>query len=907
MLFGRREECVRLDALLKATREGRSAVLVMLGEAGVGKTALIDHARQTAADLRFVRVTGVESEMELPYAALHQLCLPLLDGIDRLPAPQAEALATTFGLRTGEIPSPFLVGLGVLNLFAEAARKRPMLCVVDDAHWLDDASAQAVAFVARRLRAESILLLIGSRHRIAGTRGLSELAVPGLGPDAADQLLNSVVRWPLDDAVRAAILAEAGGNPLALLELPLASPDRLAGGFGLLQASALSGRIEESFRQRIAELPAHSQQLLLLAAADSTGDPVLIWRAAAALGLSPDAGTAAEQAGLLAIGVRIAFRHPLVRSAVYWAAPADARRRVHRALAEVTSQETDPDRRAWHLADAEQDRDESVAAELAASADRAQARGGLAAAATFLERAAALTADPLLRAERELAAARSKYHAGAPDSARVLLDRAESGPPDELRSARIGHLRGHLAFATGDAGKAPIILLQSARRFEGLDPVRSRETYLDAMTHALLAGRFADSATVTEVAATAATAPAPGRPPRAQDLLLDAFAALYAEGHGKGTPLVRRALEAFRRDGLPVAEATRWLVIATHGAYEIWDDAAWEEIAESHLRQARASGALAMLPVALTQRIAAHLHAGRFHAASELLGEAQAVAEATGIARPDYDAAAVAAWRGRRTEASGLIQAAEASAAERREGIGFTLVHYTNAVLHNGLGCFEEARNAATLATANAGETAFASWALSELIEAAVRCDDRAQAVEAFERLVQTTTPSATEWGLGTEARSRALLSVGSEADDSYREAIDRLGRSRGAVALARTRLLYGEWLRRQNRDGEAQRQLSTAYGMFAEFGAEAFAERTRVELAACGISVPQHAEQQHRAELTDQERQIARRARDGRSNAEIGAELFLSARTVEWHLRKVFNKLGISSRRELHAVLTLP
>lgn len=904
MLLGRRAECARLEALLKATREGRSDVLVVLGEAGVGKTALIDYARQAAADVQIVRVTGVESEMELPYAALHQLCLPLLDGIDRLPPPQAEALATTFGLRVGEIPSPFLVGLGVLNLLAEAARERPMLCVVDDAHWLDDASAQAVAFVARRLRAESILLLIVSRRQIAGMRGLTELTVPGLGPDAADQLLNSVVRWPLDDGVRAAILAEARGNPLALLELPLASPDRLAGGFGLLEASALSGRIEESFRQRIAELPADSQQLLLLAAADSAGDPVLIWRAAAALGLSPDAGSAAEQADLLTIGVRIAFRHPLVRSAVYRAATADARRRIHRALAEATSQEADPDRRAWHLAHAAENRDESVAAELEASADRAQARGGLAAAAAFLERAAALTVDPSLRAERELAAARHKYHAGAPEGARVLLDKVESGPPDELRSAHIGQLRGHLAFATGDAAKAPIMLLETARRFERLDPVLSRETFLDAITYALLAGRFADNAPVAEVAAAATTAPAPGRPPRAQDLLLDAFAVLYTEGHGKGTPLVRRALDAFRRDELPVAEATRWLAIATHGAYEVWDDAAWEAVAELHLRHARGAGALVMLPVALTQRIAAHLHAGQFQAAAELLEESQAVAEATGIARPDYDAAAVAAWRGRQAEASGLIHAAESSVAARREGIGFTLVHYTNAVLHNGLGRFQEAREAAALATANATETAFASWALSELVEAAIRCGDRAQAAEAFDRLVRTTTPSATEWGLGTEARSRALLSAASEADGLYREAIDRLGRSRGAVALARTHLIYGEWLRREDRDGEAQHQLSTAHGMFVEFGAEAFAERTRLELAACGVSVPQPATRQT-IELTEQERQIARRARDGRSNAEIGAELFLSARTIEWHLRKVFNKLSISSRRELSTVLT--
>ncbi|GAA1989946.1 LuxR family transcriptional regulator [Catenulispora subtropica] len=884
-------------------REGRSDVLVMLGEAGVGKTALLDHALQSASDVQILRVSGVESEMELPYAALSQLGLPLLDGIDRLPAPQAEALATTFGLKAGETPGPFLVGLGMLNLLAEAARERPLLCVVDDAHWLDDASAQVVAFVARRLRTESVLLLIASRHAVPSMRGLTELTVQGLGPEAAQQLLNSVVRWPLDDGVRAALLAEARGNPLALLELPLASPDRLAGGFGLLEATALSGRIEESFRRRVSELPADSQELLLLAAADSAGDPVLIWRAAAALGLSPEAGSAAEEADLLTIGVRIAFRHPLVRSAVYRSAAAEDRRRVHRALAEATSQEADPDRRAWHLAHAAENRDEKVAAELESSAGRAQARGGLAAAAAFLERAASLTADPELRAERELAAARNKVHAGAPDGARVLLDKVESGPADDLRAAHVGQLRGHLAFVTGDVAMAPVLLLETAQRFERLDPVLARETYLDAITYALLAGRFADRATVTEVAAAAMAAPAPGREPRPQDLLLDAFAVLFTEGHAKGTPLVRRALDAFRRDELPAAEAPRWLAIAGHGTYEIWDDEAWEAVAGLNLRHTRDSGALVMLPVALTQRIAAHLHAGQFKAAAALLEESEAVAEATGIARPAYDAASVAAWRGDQARAAELIRAVETTAAERGEGVGFTLVHYTNAVLQNGLGRFAEARNAAALATANGHETAFASWAQAELVEAAIRSGDRAQAEQAVERLARTTTPSGTEWALGIEARSRALISDGTAADELYREAVDRLGRSRGAVALARAHLVYGEWLRREDRDLEARGQLSTAHDLFQEIGAEAFAERTRLELAACGVAVAQPATERT-VELTGQERQIARRARDGRSNAEIGAELFLSARTVEWHLRKVFVKLGISSRRELRTAL---
>ena len=944
MLLGRHAECARLDALLSQMREGGSAILVMSGEAGVGKTALLDYVLRSASDCRILRVAGVESEMELPYAALHQLCLPLLDRIDALPAPQAESLATMFGLRAGEPPSPFLAGLGLLNLLSEATRERPMVVVVDDAHWLDESSAQVLAFVARRLRAEPILLLVASRHPIESMRGLSELAVRGLGPDAARQLLDSVVRWPLDADVRSAILAEAHGNPLALLELPLAAPDRLAGGFGLLAESAfprlsesagfsgrsgpsgpsgpsglseLPGRIEESFRRRIAELPADTRELLLLAAADSAGDPVLIWRAAAMLGLSSQTAEPAEQADLLTVGVRIAFRHPLVRSAVYRAAPVEARRRAHRALAEVTSRASDPDRRAWHLAHAAEARDEAVAAELAASADRAQARGGLAAAAAFLDRAAALTTDPGLRAERELAAARDKYHAGSLVDAKVLLDKVESGPADDLRAAHVGHLRGHLAFATGNTAEAPRLLLETARRFEKLDPVRSRDTYLDAIAYSLLAGRFASLA-VRDVAAAAATAPAPTEPPCPQDLLLDAYAVLFTAGHAEGTPLVRRALDAFRRDELPATEAMRWLTIAGHGAYETWDDDAWEALADLNVRHARTAGALVILPVALTQRLYAHLHCGQFEAATGLLEESEAVAGATGISRPAYDAAAVAAWRGHEARATEAIQAAEAATVERGEGIGFTLVHYTNAVLHNGLGRFAEARNAATSAVADRAESAFAAWALSELVEAAVRCGDLDQAVQAAERLAESTEPSRTAWGQGMQALARALITGAATADGAdeaaadataltadnhYREAIERLARSRGAFPLARARLLYGEWLVRRDRRSEARQALTAAHDDFARFGAEAFAERARAALADVGVALRQPAEQRT-VELTEQEHQIARRARDGRSNAEIGAELFISGRTVEWHLHKVFTKLGISSRRELRSAL---
>jgi DNA-binding CsgD family transcriptional regulator len=903
-LLGRRAECARLEALVAALRDGRSDALVLAGETGSGKTALLEYAVDAAAGhVRVLRASGAESERDLPYATLHQLCLPLLDGLDRLPAPQAEALATIFGARTGPAPSPFLVGLGVLNLLAEAARDRPLLCVVDDAHWLDDASAQTVSFVARRLRAESTLMLIATREPVASMHGLAEMTVAGLAPGAARQLLDSVVRWPLDDSVRTAMLAEARGNPLALLELPLTAPDRMAGGFGLLDVSALSGRLEESRRRQIEALPDDSKELLLLAAADSAGDPVLIWRAAAALGLSPQARTAAEDAGLLTIGVRITFSHPLVRSAVYHAAPPEARRRVHRALAEATPQQADPDRRAWHLAHAAEGRDEAIAAELEATADLAQSRGGLAASAAFLERAAALTPDPATRADRELAAARGKYRAGAPGGAHMLLDQVESGPADELRAAHVTLLRAHLAHTSGDADLAPGLGLEAARRFEAIDPDLAREAYLDTIGLAWRAARYAGENTVAAVAKAALAAPPPSGPPKAPDLLLDALAVLYTDGPDAGTPLVRRALARFLDDELPPTVATRWLTVANFGAFETWDDTTWERISELNVRHIRNTGALGGLPTAYSQRMIALLHAGRFQAAADLLEEYDAVVGAR-WPRPGYDTATVAAWRGDKELAAGLIREGTDLAAERHEGAGVTLLQYANSILYNGLGEFPEAMAAAQLATADPTETGFAPWVVSELVEAAVRCGEREVAVAAVERIVRSTGPSGTAWGRGIEARVRALISEGPEAEALYQEAIDNLRRSRNVVALARVRLLLGEWLHEHGRDAEARTQLSTAHDSFVEIGALAFAERTRRVLVACGAAVPVHRVAMESVELTEQETRIAQLARDGRSNTEIGAELFLSPRTVEWHLRKVFTKLGIASRRDLPSVL---
>ena len=908
-LSGRGGECATLDGLLEGVRGGRSAALVVRGEAGAGKTALLRYAIDSAVGLRVIRAVGVESEMELAFAALHQLCVPVLDRLKHLPGPQRDALEIAFALTEGPTPDRFLIGLAVLSLLSEAAEECPLLCVVDDAQWLDRASTQTLAFVARRPLAESVLMVFAAREPNADFQGLPELVVGGLCEADARELLAHKLRWPLDERVQERIVAETRGNPLALLELPHSLPmTELAGGFGLPEtnpdAMPLSGRIEDSFLRRIGDLPVSTRLLLLVAAAEPTGDPVLVWRAAARLGFSMDAAGDAEAAGLVEFGARVRFHHPLVRSAVYRAASAEDRQRAHRVLAEATDPQVDPDRRAWHRAQAAAGADEDVAAELERSAGRAQARGGLAAAAAFLERSAVLTIDPARRAHRALAAAQAAYQAGAPDEAFELLARAEAGPPDELLNARASLLRGQMAFASGHSADASTLLLATARRFEQVDPQLARETYLDARAAATFVGRAAKLAGLPEIAAAARAAPAAPRAPRAPDLLLDGLAILITEGYQAGAPALRRAVNAFRRGHVAPEDELRWFFVACHSSHDLWDDDGWYELSARYLQLARNVGALGVLPIALAQRVGLHLHTGEFAAAAALVEETAAINEATGNDLPAYSAMALAGWRGRTAEAIELIEVIKRHAAARDEGMGLSIAHYTSAVLYNGLGRYEDALAAADQASAYPQELGFANWGLAELAEAAARSGDTRRANDAVEQLARTTGPCDTPWARGIEARSRALVSEGEDAELLYQEAIDQLNRCRGAVAHARARLVYGEWLRRKGRRVDARDQLRTAHQILISAGAEAFAERARRELIATGETVRKRSPYVDIHQLTSQEVHIARLARDGRSNVEIGAELFLSVRTVEWHLRKVFGKLGINSRRELRGAL---
>ncbi|WP_328600997.1 AAA family ATPase [Actinomadura physcomitrii] len=900
-LLGRGPERAALDRMLAAVGTGESRVLVLYGAPGVGKSALLGYAESAATGMHVLRAVGVESEMELPFATLHQLCAPLLDRLPNLPAPQRAALETVFGIRAEAPPERFLVALAVLSLLSDASEERPLLCAVDDAHWVDRASLQVLGFVARRLLAESVVLLFGTRERPEDLLGLPGMEIAGLRDADAHALLDSVTYGRLDQHVRARIVTETRGNPLALLELPRGlSVTEMAGGFGLLRSDALPGRIEQSFLARIRGLPEEARLLLLVAAAEPVGDPGLVWGAAARLGVPPADALADGTWEWLSLDARVTFRHPLVRSAVYRSASKRDLRAVHLALAEVTDPEADPDRRAWHLASAAAAPDESVAAELERSAGRAQARGGLAAAAAFLQRSVALTIDPWRRAERAVAAAEATLRAGDLDTARRFADIADRNARDEFQGVRAHLVRSRITFAAGLNHEAPPLLLSAARRLEPFDLELARETYLIAWgTAALFA---AHSGRLAEISEAARALPAPAGTPRAVDLVLEGYALLVTGGRAAAVPVLRRALDALA--DLPVREVLTWSWVANGVGAAVWDDRAIRVLAGRVVEGARAAGALTELPLCLTPLGIAVSWTGDFTAAAAIVAEIEDVSAATGVPIAPHVELRLNALRGRETETEAHIAAAIEEAVAGGQLMGVTAAQWAAAVLYNGLGRYRQALEAARVCTRTA-ELWVPAWALPELVEAAVRAGEDGLARAALDDLADAAEPSGTDWALGVLARSRALLDDGTGAEDLHREAIERLGRTELRPELARAHLLYGEWLRRNRRQGEARDRLRTAYDMFASIGMEAFAERAHRELIAAGESVRRRtADVPAGEELTPQERQIALLVREGLTNPEIGTRLFISPRTVEWHLRKVFAKLGISSRRQLAGAL---
>ncbi|MEV0841747.1 AAA family ATPase [Actinocatenispora sera] len=901
VLRGRRDECAVLDAVVADVRDGRSRVLVLTGEAGIGKTSLLEHLAGRATGCRLARATGVESEMEFAFAGLHQLCAPFLGRLDRLPAPQREALSTAFGLLDGAVPDRFLVSLAVLNLLSDAAEDQPLICLVDDAQWLDQASLRALTFVARRLLAEPIAVVFATRTVAADPvlPLLPSLLVTGLAEHDARAMLLGVLHGPLEAAVLDEILAEARGNPLALVELPRGRTGaELAFGFGRPGSMPVAGRVEQGFLHQLEPLPAATRRLLLVAAVEPVGDVTLLWRAAELLDVGPPAATPAESAGLIEIGARVRFRHPLLRSAVCRAADIRDLRRVHDALARAG---TDPDRTAWHRAQACAVPDEEVAAELARSAERARARGGLAAAGAFLQRAAELTPSARLRAERLLAAAAAKLEGGQFESVTDLLAACAAEPGDELRSARIDLLRARFAFAFRRTSRAVPLLRSAADRMVPLDAEMACNTYLDAFNAAIFSGRLSGGANVAEVAD--AVRKAPRDLTRQPDLLLESMATLFTDGYSAAVPLVRRALAGFRTAGGDGAGESRWLFLAASLAADTWDDESWDVVSERQVRIARDGGALTELPLAINSRIVLLLFAGELATAEHLVAEAQAVGEAIGADIAPYGAFALAAWRGRADELRGLADTAIDGMLFRGEGIGVGQARWASALLFNGLGRYDEAVVAAREASEHLYELGVSKWGLVELVEAAVRSGETDLARQALTTLEQVCQASGTRWARGLAARSRAMLSDGSVADELYREAIGHLRRTRLPLELARARLLYGEWLRREGRRVDAREQLRAAYERFASAGAQGFAERARRELLVTGESARRRGSDGSE-ELTAQELQIARLAAERRTNPEIGAYLYISPRTVEWHLGKIFTKLGIGSRRELASAL---
>jgi DNA-binding CsgD family transcriptional regulator len=904
MLRGRNHECAALDRLLDALRSGQSGVLVLRGEAGVGKSALLEYVSTRAAGVRVARAVGVESEMEFAFAGLHQLCAPFLERLDVLPPPQRDAVETAFGLSSGIPPDRLFLGLAVLGLFSQVGAEEPLLCVVDDSQWLDQSSAEVLAFVSRRLRADPVALLFAARPSTAGDvlSGLPELRLEGLRGAEALELLREVVRGPLDERVADRIVAETAGNPLALLELPrgLASED-LAAGFGSAGALPVSLLVESSFLQRVRALPEETQTLLVVAAAEPTGDPATLWRASRRLGIGGDAAAAAKADGLVSIGTHVRFRHPLLRSAVYRNAPEELRRDAHRALAAVTDRDVDPDRRVWHRAHAAAGADETVAQELERSAERAKARGGLAATAAFLERAATLTADPAPRATRALAAAEAKHAAGAHDAALELLALAEAGPLDERQNARAEWLRADVVSIQSPGGvAAPArLLLSAANRLDPLDPALARQAYIHAVISAKYSGSAEARSMLEEMLRRREAARTSSSPPqRASDLFLTGWALLLTQGFPAGTDLLRDAMHLFRDDPQPDELEIRGLWQgAADVAKALWDDESWFALAGRWVDHAREAGALTALAAALRSLGDIHVYAGEFAAAGPLFAESVAITEATGAGPIHNTELFLDAWR------EGDTAALRGSTTSLQHATAKEVAEWARAVGYNGMGQYQAAATAAQRACEHHPRGG-SGFVFAELVEAAARSGDHEQAQAALEHLRERTQVTDTDWALGVEARSRALLSGDDDAERLYEEAIERLSRTRIRSQLARTHLLYGEWLRRERRRLEAREQLRLAYEMLDEMGAGAFAERAARELRATGGTARKRSSQRS-DQLTAQEEQIARLARDGLSNPEIGVRLFISPRTVEYHLHKVYAKLGITSRNQLDVALS--
>ena len=911
VLVGRPAEREVLGGLLAKAAEGYSGALVLRGEAGVGKTALLgDTLAAAAADgMQTARLTGVEAETQLGYAGLHRFLLPFADDVERLPVPQRDALRSTFGLVAGPPADRFLVALAVLTLLAEVASAVPLVCVVDDVQWLDPESAVMLGFVARRLLAERVVLLFAVREpagQVSALAGLPELAIGGLDTDAALELLASLAPGRLSSAVGARIAAETGGNPLALTEVARElSPAQLAGAEALPEPLPAGGSLEHVFGRRVARLPREARMLLAVAAAEPAASQAVVWRAAAQLGIDPDAAVAADLGGLAEIGPQVQFQHPLVRSVVYYATPLRQRRLIHRALAAV-SDGSEPDRVAWHLGMAASGPDDAVAARLEQAAGRVRDRGGYAATVTFLSRAANLSADRGQRARRLLAAAEAALIAGRPVQAGALLEEATPLLGDPLARAQVRRLDGTIRFALGQAAEAPAILLEAARALASADTRGARETLLEAFDAALFTGWSASRAVLAEIARVARAIPAAaGSEESAIGLLLDGFTARAVAGYPASVPPLRRAIAMIRAGDLTPADELRGLRLGCVAADDLFDDHAQHALANRWVQLARDRGALTALPVALNNQGAFEVSAGRFDVARACFAERLEISAATGnpgvVGTAGVAEVYELAWCGRDTDARRVAAAVAREAAGGGRGAQSVWAQYCLVVLELGLGNYQAALHC--VLGVQEDDAPFSAIVLHDLVEAAARCGETRLAEAALGRLAERAAAAGTPRAFGLLARSKALLAGDDDAEHLYTEAIAHLEQCLARPQLARAYLVYGEWLRRQHRRRDARQQLRTAHEMFTSMGAEAFAERARVELLATGErarsrTVPAAEE------FTPQEAQIARLVSEGQSNRDIAAQLFLSPSTVDYHLRKVFRKTGVTSRTQLARVM---
>jgi len=908
-LLGRQAESAAIDELLAAARDGLSGVLLLTGEPGIGKTRLLEYAAAAAADLRVIWLTGVESETQLGFGALHRLLRPFLDRLPGLPGPQRDALRAAFGLSGGEPPDRYLVGLGTLTLLSGVAAEHPVACLVDDVHWLDRESAEALAFTARRLHADALAFVFAGRPE-AGAQGafaaLPGRRVGGLEPLDGRALLALGVDGSLDPVVADRLVAGTGGNPLALTELTVQlSPEQLAGVASLPARLPVSRMLDAYFRAAISALPPDTRTLLLLVAAAQAQDAALIWRAAGALGLTARAARSAVERGILAREPRLAFRHPLLRSAVYADADPGQRRQVHAALAAACASAGAAERSAWHRAEAAAGADDEAAAALEAAADLARTRGGYSEQALFLARAAELTTAPGRRAGRLLAAADAYLISGDPAAAEVMLDTA-AHLTDPVSRARALRTRAMIELFHVRVASVPAMMLDAVTELGGQDPRMAWDLLFGAMHAALMAREHVSGTTLADVAkVTAGAWHDPDAAGWSPDLLMEGLARRVAEGHAQAVPVLRQALARLRacpvlkETGIPVS------VLVSFASDELWDIEALREIAGRLAAADRGQGALFALGQTLLVAAQGEIVAGRLAEAGACYDEADDFFAATGFpAGGPVNRALLLAWTGREDEL-GIAMAGITSLAD-----SFGQGHLRNwglhalAVLDLGLGRYQSALGHA-MEVYRDDPPGVGNVVLPLIVEAGVRAGQHEAAAVALTRLTERARAAGTPWGLGLLARCEALMSAGEQAEARYRESVELLSQVPVALDLARTRLLFGQWLRRRRRRGEARQHLRAAHQVFDSCGAVPFAEQARAELLATG----EHARTRtlpDPGDLTAQERQVAILAARGSTNAEIASRLFITVSTVEFHLNKVFRKLGISSRRQIASRLEL-